>query len=509
MMRYLSLSLCLLLLCCCTGNRRILDTLDSIEPLILTDPAAAQLRLDSLQQAEPEALSQGEPQARYILLDTYCKYRQMQEGTNDSLISIAERYFVKHGSQHDRLLCMFLHGMILNIAGNYDEALLKFKEAEAACAQSGEHFLLGQLYCQMSLLCNHINDADFPLYAQKSLEEYQKSGDSGYILDGKINYAIALLDEHDNEASLALFKECLPFAIQQNDTFCLAKNYTFLGEAEIESGHFDSALVHLRQALPYQVPNFLGQAYSLLSVCYGYFQNRDSALYYHKLTKEVFPDFKTNYTRLKDAAYMYKYLGDYETALEHHIQYHYRLDIKYAKRLNHSFSKGQRDFAEKRIGFFEQQVQMLTLVAIFLCFVLSAGILFFVFYRNQQRRVLTLQDENRKNIIRGMKQSAIVARLKQLAFDETIPSDADWNDLNQLFEEMLPSFERKLSSKNKLNDLEWHICQLQKLDFSNKEISSLTCKAKNSISTINVRLFKRHFGNDGHSSDWLDFINSL
>ena len=499
----------LLVFCSCSQNRVVAERLDVIEQQIQENPDQALLLLDSVAQAEPDAMSDEAVLSKYILLDAYCKYRLMEEGANDSLISIAERYFEAHGSARDVLLCKFLHGVILFNASRMDTALQLFKEAEAVGSQCGDHFLLGRLYGQMSLLCNHLCDADFPRYAEKSMEEFVLSGDSGFILDSRINYAISLLDCHQPEECLALLKDLLPLAECLDDTFCLSKIYTFMGESEICLQRFDSALGHLNIALSIPVPNFLGQTYSMMALCYGYLQKRDSSLYYFQLTKEQVPNFETDYTCLKNAAYMYKYLGDYPKALDYHIQYHNRIETKRARRLNYSFSKGQRDFAEKRIAFFEREVRMKKLFSAFLIFVLVAGCAFFIYYRNQQRRILKLQDDNQKNVLRGMILSTVVTRLKQMASEETIPSESDWNDLNQLFEEMLPSFERKLRQKNSLSEIEWRICQLEKLGFSNKEVATLICKAKNTISTANAKLFKQRFGVDGGSSGWLDFIQKL
>ena len=153
----------------------------------------------------------------------------------------------------------------------------------------------------------------------------------------------------------------------------------------------------------------------------------------------------------------------------------------------------------------------------------TLGLLYLSYYRKTQKKlsqyqkekirqlqeIQKLQDDNQKNVLRGMILSTVVTRLKQMASEETIPSESDWNDLNQLFEEMLPSFERKLRQKNSLSEIEWRICQLEKLGFSNKEVSTLICKAKNTISTANAKLFKQRFGVDGGSSGWLDFIQKL
>ena len=114
--------LLMLLLCSCGKGRRINDELDRIHAMIQENPTGAQTALDSLYQAESEVFSSPQLQARHILLDTYCKFKKFQEGTNDSLITIAEDYLLQHGSDYEKTLRLLFHGIMSyrNVSKRYE-----------------------------------------------------------------------------------------------------------------------------------------------------------------------------------------------------------------------------------------------------------------------------------------------------------------------------------------------------------------------------------------------------
>ena len=513
----------LLVFCSCSRNRIVVERLEEIEQQIQENPYQALLLLDSVAQAEPDAMSDEAVLSKYIMLDAYCKYRLVKEDASDSLLSLAESYYRQYGTDRELALCLFLHANNLFTAKKEHQALLKFKEAETAGLKTDDHFLMGQIYSQYSFLCNAMCDSDFCIYAEKALQEYKKSGREEYILDGMMNYGVALFDIHRNEESLAQLKEVLPYAEAQADSFCLAKCYTYMGAAEVNAQHFDSALVYLNRAIGYRNPYFMGRACTYIVRCHGHFKQRDSVEYYLDLARTYLLNYKTNSAYYQQAAYAYQDLGDYVQAWNYFATYYTLTDSLYANLLNRSVAREQRDYVVKRLGVYIKKSNLLTFFAIVLSILIVLGLLYLSYYRKTQKKlsqyqkekirqlqeIQKLQDDNQKNVLRGMILSTVVTRLKQMAFEETIPSESDWNDLNQLFEEMLPSFERKLRQKNSLSEIEWRICQLEKLGFSNKEVSTLICKAKNTISTANAKLFKQRFGVDGGSSGWLDFIQKL
>ena len=513
----------LLVFCSCSQNRVVAERLDVIEQQIQENPDQALLLLDSVAQAEPDAMSDEAVLSKYILLDAYCKYRLVKEDASDSLLSLAESYYRQYGTDRELALCLFLHANNLFTAKKEHQALLKFKEAETAGLKTDDHFLMGQIYSQYSFLCNALCDSDFCIYAEKALQEYKKSGREEYILDGMMNYGVALFDIHRNEESLAQLKEVLPYAEAQTDSFCLAKCYTYMGAAEVNAQHFDSALVYLNRAIGYRNPYFMGRACTYIVRCHGHFKQRDSVEYYLDLARTYLLNYKTNSAYYQQAAYAYQDLGDYVQAWNYFATYYTLTDSLYANLLNRSVAREQRDYVVKRLGVYIKKSNLLTFFAIVLSILIVLGLLYLSYYRKTQKKlsqyhkekirqlqeIQKLQEDNRNKALRGIKESSIVAHFKELSISNSIPDIEEWGKLSLLFNELLPSFEATLCSQEKISEVEWRICMLHKLEFKNKEVSNLMCMSDSSVSSTNLRLYKKIFKTDGSSSAWKDYIRSI
>lgn len=159
--------------------------LNEIEKMIPQDVDLARTKLDSLYETNRQLFTYPDIHARQILLNTYCKYRQNLEGKNDSLISVAETYFLQHGSPRQKMLCHFLHGVILNNALKNGQAMLHFQYAISEGVGTDDHFLMGQIYCHMCNFCHSVEDYDCLKYANAALNHYQEYGDSLYIEDAR------------------------------------------------------------------------------------------------------------------------------------------------------------------------------------------------------------------------------------------------------------------------------------------------------------------------------------
>lgn len=88
-------------------------------------------------------------------------------------------------------------------------------------------------------------------------------------------------------------------------------------------------------------------------------------------------------------------------------------------------------------------------------------------------------------------------------------TDADWLDLEKLVNTVYPDFTTRLYLIYKMNNQDYHICLLLKLNFSIKRISELTFHSHESISSSRRRLYMYAFGKKGTPADWDAVISSL
>lgn len=511
-MRNLCLFCLLLLLCCCADRGNVSRELDRVEALIKDNPAYALDVLDSLSQSEVDVLTVPKYQARYILLSEYAKYRNGIDEKNDSLISIAEEYYMQHGTDHERMLCLFLHGRALFSSQEYGSAMLKYAYAAEYAKTCSDHFMLGQIYTNQYLLCADVFGTNAIELAQEAQKEYSMAGDSIYIMDSKTNLGIAYYRNRQYEESECVLESALHAAYQLKDTFAIKKCVRFLAYLNNEKGEAvvaDSLFQVLFNS--YHERCFL-KDYAILSEVHAQQCHYDSALYYLKkaadLDRNSMVENRIQY--LKSSTRVYADMSDYKIALRYCIGYQSIRDSIYCKQLNNSVMKEQSDFIQDKLAQTEQKNNFQLLLICCLSLLLVVAILFLRNSRMKRcyfEKELDLRNQNIKNSIRGMKLSAIVFRFREYSERNQRPSLDDWKKLNSLYHEMLPFFEDVLRDKvGSLREVEWEMCMLQKLDFKAKEIDNLI---GNSSSLLSNRLALKHLPKGSGAAEWRNFVMGI
>ena len=516
----------------CSGQNDIEKTLDKIECLIKEDPLKARAVLDSIPFTE---ITTRYNEARLCLLDTYCNYRLNCEGSDDSQIVKAESYFCKNGSSYNKMLSLFLHAQILKNAGQHQESMIKFKECQALGESVGDHFMLGQTYTQMFLLCIPNLDCDQLQYAQKALSEYEQFGDSTYILDGEINLAIARFNLNRYDECLPIFRALAEKSQQRADSFALAKSLLFLSECEVWTNREESALMHLERLNELDSITYKNKVNVIKAMAYASIGKKDSAIHCLNLAATDTDTDADRCNYLNYATHVYSKLEDFEQALSYSEQYHHLLDSIYSISINNSVMKVQKDFSDMQWKESERHSQLYYNIILLMTLLIVIVVISFFFYRKQQKtemlmkeermqheseqlqmrniqlqfleEQLRMKEENRRTALQCMKQSEIVLRFKQSAIDYKCKiTETDWTSLYNLFNELIPGYEQQIRSMYAINDSEWRICQLVKLGFQPGDIAVLTNKSKAAVSAIRTRLYFKLFNKEGSSKELDDFL---
>ena len=116
---------------------------------------------------------------------------------------------------------------------------------------------------------------------------------------------------------------------------------------------------------------------------------------------------------------------------------------------------------------------------------------------------------NKRQAIFCIKQTEPVQHFKSVLQGKGKVINQDWQELDKIFQEMLPLFREVLMEKSELSDIEWRICQLQKLDFSSSEIGVLVNRASNTISSASARLCLKVLNREGGAREWSEYIHSI
>lgn len=508
--------LLLLLLCSCGKERRINDELDRIHAMIQENPTGAQTSLDSLYQAETEVFSSPQLQARHILLDTYCKYKKFQEGTNDSLITIAEDYLLQHGSDYEKTLCLLFHGVIILNSEDYYHAYPYFLKAKEFGEKVKNPYFLGQIYGNLYRTCVAVRSADRINYAERSLEQYKLYGNQRLIIDAKVNLGIANYFAGNIQNSWDIFHGNIMEALAIHDTSNIVKCFMYMASAEIQLGKYDSALVHLQipQEAYHQERN--SRAYSLLAQAEANLGHQEMAYSYLDSAKMLASHYLDRKFFHETEATVFRLFGEAEKALVALNKYSQLNDSIDDIFIDNSVPKEERNKATQQLEKKNQDLQAVKIILI-LAFFASLGLVCYAIHKRRkykqalQTTIWKAQKTDKQAAIAQLESRPIVVQFKEYCktHRNNKINEKDWQDLKSTFNEALPSFLIALTQDVSLNETELRICMLQKLGFPNRDISFLINTAPSTISSKSARLYKKIVKKNGGAPEWAEYIRSL
>ena len=118
-----------------------------------------------------------------------------------------------------------------------------------------------------------------------------------------------------------------------------------------------------------------------------------------------------------------------------------------------------------------------------------------------------VQDVSAEDIL---KSSSLFENIKKKADRGTTLSEDEWQELNKLVIETLPNFYNFISSKkHNLNNNEFKICILRRLDFTPKTIAYMLNLSPSSITKIRNNMSKKLFGEEDNSKEFDKMLKQL
>lgn len=150
----------------CQKQYPVADKLLQAEIVMNEHPDSA---LNMLKGIGKEELETREHHARYALLYSQALDKNYIDLTNDSLISIAVKYYENRDDVKAKFLSYYYLGRIYTNANNLTQAILAYMEAEQLVDELGDDYVAGLLYKQIGLI--YYSYYDFP----KSLQTHQRA----------------------------------------------------------------------------------------------------------------------------------------------------------------------------------------------------------------------------------------------------------------------------------------------------------------------------------------------
>lgn len=164
----------------------------------------------------------GERRALYALLTVQAQDKSYIDVADDSLISIATRYYDRRGPALRRLQAFYYHGRVYANAGLIHEAMTAYTRAKEFVDEVDAPYSVGLLYLQMGVLYG--NDYDYQRALEsmgKALNHFEKAGKERLQYIAKRNMGLSHLNMLQFPQAEALFYESLSWGEAHNDTYII------------------------------------------------------------------------------------------------------------------------------------------------------------------------------------------------------------------------------------------------------------------------------------------------
>ena len=128
--------------------------------------------------------------ARHALLSSIAADKSYIDIEDDSIISVASSYYMRHGSPEDKATSLYYHGLVNKNAGDLSSAILRFEEAQKCAEKAGNHHLLGLICRNRSEIYDALTDYPSELDdIESAVDNFNIAGDTLYSLYMLFNLA--------------------------------------------------------------------------------------------------------------------------------------------------------------------------------------------------------------------------------------------------------------------------------------------------------------------------------
>lgn len=152
----------------------------------------------------------------------------------------------------------------------------------------------------------------------------------------------------------------------------------------------------------------------------------------------------------------------------------------------------------------DTQRYLLIACALIVGLLLSAGLVWLHYKRRKAEHLLS-----HERSISSFKSSHLCQQIYALYYTQQPMSDKLWQEVEEYVDDSFPGVIAKLRRLINLNETEWQLSLLSRLDFRNVEIAILMGRSQPAISLAKKRLYIKVTGHEGKAEDWDALIHSL
>ena len=223
---YISILTLVSLFCSCSHSP-ITTELKRAEQLMTEAPDSAEKILNAIPRRNLKSRAQ---KARFALLYSQAMDKCYIDTDNDSLISVAVKYYSKRGSDHEKALAYYYESVMYRNAKNTDAQVESLVKAQKYAENITDHFLNGLIYSKLGQIYYaqyQISEAE-ELF-RKSVNAFEQAHHLKNKMTSLQNLGNALNQLNKKDEYIAVTKEALNIAKELNrDATALALEYDLL-----------------------------------------------------------------------------------------------------------------------------------------------------------------------------------------------------------------------------------------------------------------------------------------
>lgn len=209
----------------CT-SAKVNSTLKDVESYISERPDSALSVLESIDRAD---LKGRRSEAHHALLHAMALDKNYIDVTDDSLATIAVKYYQKHGPKKYLARALYYKGLSYYYNKEYDKSIIELSKAEPVAAISDSLYLGFVKMLQASIYDINYNDLEELRCLEDALDIYKAIGAEYYIIVAKLGLANSYISNGKYEDAEILLEEIL-YTKELNKKFTAKANgdYAFL-----------------------------------------------------------------------------------------------------------------------------------------------------------------------------------------------------------------------------------------------------------------------------------------
>ena len=335
----------------------------------------------------------GERRALYALLTVQAQDKSYIDVADDSLISVATRYYERKGQALRRLQAFYYHGRVHVNAGRRHEAMTSYTRAMEFVDETDAPYPVGLLYAQMGVLYGQDYDYQRTLECMKeALYYYELAGKERLLYITKRDIGQCYLNMLQFSQADSLLNETLAWSEAHNDTYIKNSTLDLLFRLYNATANIE-ALYSLLSHHPIDVLPKNSATYGIIAYYYALKGNKEAvenALEYawkvSTTTEDTAMLWHKSYEVYKALDMPYKALQNHERLLVHQ-------DSVVRITLLQPLIASQRDHYESRLQIEElrnqqQRYLMRGAAAIALMVAVALGIYIRRFLRNKNHQLM-------------------------------------------------------------------------------------------------------------------------